>query len=663
MSKRLFGFMARILHLFLRDEYTVGKMNRGISLKTKGLVRGYAGEKWIFDKYNHHILKQTRLGMKGSKNGKKPQMNKPEEPKASTEEYRKLRKTISSLQKSEEKHQSILEEIEEGYLEADIAGRIKFCNQPFCRITGYSLEELRVMGFREYMTEDVAKIVYKVHNKVYKTGVPHKGFRYEIIRKDGAKRIIENSISLVRDANNDPIGFRSIVRDITDRIQMEEEKEKHRNHLQAIFETVKDAIVMVDSEMVVVEANDAIENICGLESRNIVGMPIADGMTQCGKNCCFIIQKALKSNGVIEETSIRCDHILRPQQRVAITSSPIRAKVAASKGQVIVIRDITRLSNLEQELGARHQFQNIIGKNSKLQDIYNLLDDLADLETTVLITGESGTGKSIIARALHYSGQRAAKPMITVNCSALPEELLESELFGHVRGAFTGAVKDTPGRFQVAKDGTVLLDEIGDISQRIQLKLLRVLQEKEFERVGESVPIKMEARLIACTNKNLKEKVRQGLFREDLYYRLKVIELRIPPLRERSEDIPLLVDHFCGLFNKSFQKNIKGISDEVMKVFMTYNWPGNVRELEHCIEHAFVLCRDPMISLHHLPSEIMENAATETKPSTTHSEDTEILKILDKTYWNKAKAARLLGMDRSTLYRKIQKYRLQKSAS
>ena len=588
---------------------------------------------------------------------KSDQNSKPVEAlKTSSAEFRSLKKTISTLQKSEEKHQSILEEIEEGYLEADLNGKILFCNQSFCRMTGYTLDELKVMDFREYMDEDGAKNVYKVHNKVYRSGVPHKGFHYGIIQKDGTRRTIENSISLMRDVNNHRIGFRSIVRDITDRIFIEEEKEKHRNHLQAIFETVKDAIVMIDSEMRVVEANKAIENICGLDNKNIVGKAVADCMTQCGKNCCFVIQKALKNKGLIEETTIKCDHLNRPEQKVVISSSPIRNRDDASKGLVIVIRDITRLSNLEQELGARHQFQNIIGKNSKLQDIYNLLDDLADLETTVLITGESGTGKSIIAKALHYSGNRASKPMVTVNCSALPEELLESELFGHVRGAFTGAVKDTPGRFQVAKGGTVLLDEIGDISPRIQLKLLRVLQEKEFERVGESIPIKMDARLIACTNKNLKEKVKHGVFREDLYYRLKVMELRIPPLRERSEDIPLLIDHFCNVFNKSFQKSIKGISGEVMQVFMKYGWPGNVRELEHSIEHAFVLCRDPIISINHIPSEILENAITDVKNIEVSMEDVEILKTLDKTYWNKAQAARLLGIDRSTLYRKIQKY-------
>lgn len=580
---------------------------------------------------------------------------------ASNTDDKSLKRTISTLRKSEEKHRSIIAEIEEGYLEADIKGRITFCNQPFCRITGYSLEELTAMEFREYVKEEAAKTVYEVHNEVYKTGIPHKGFRYEIIRKDGCRRAIENSISLVRDDQNHPVGFRSIVRDITDRILIEEEKEKHRNHLQAIFETVKDAIIMIDAGRMVVEANRAIEHICGLVNEKIIGREMTSCMTQCDKNCSFVIEKALRNNGMMEETEVKCGHHLRPRQKVVITSSPIGNRNDSTQGLVIVLRDITRLSNLEQELGARHQFQNIIGKNSKLQDIYSLLDDLADLETTVLITGESGTGKSIIAKALHYSGNRAAKPMVTVNCSALPEELLESELFGHVRGAFTGAVKDTPGRFQVAQGGTVLLDEIGDISPRIQLKLLRVLQEKEFERVGESIPIKMSARLIACTNKNLKEKVKQGLFREDLYYRLKVMELRMPALRERSEDIPLLVEHFCSIFNKSFQKNIKGISNEVMQVFMNYTWPGNVRELEHSIEHAFVLCREPVIALNHIPSEMTENAAVESKAIDAHPEDAAILQTLEKTYWNKAQAARLLGMDRSTLYRKIQKYRLLKT--
>jgi transcriptional regulator with PAS, ATPase and Fis domain len=336
---------------------------------------------------------------------------------------------------------------------------------------------------------------------------------------------------------------------------------------------------------------------------------------------------------------------------------------------VLVIRDVTLLRDLERELREKHQFQNIIGRSKKMQDTYRLLEDLADLETTVLVTGESGTGKELVARALHYSGQRAFKPFVTVSCSALAESLLESELFGHVRGAFTGAIKDKMGRFQAANGGTILLDEIGDISPLIQLKLLRVLQEKEFERVGESVPQKVDVRVIACTNKDLKEKVRRGEFRQDLYYRLKVVEVSLPPLRDRLEDLPLLVDHFCRSFNERFKKNIEGISNEVLGKFMDYPWPGNVRELEHVMEHAFVLCRGGVITLEHLPSEIRDyerNDRSERSvripvqkiPTQGSNGAQEILNALNKAHWNKTKAARLLGISRRTIYRKICLYQL-----
>jgi transcriptional regulator with PAS, ATPase and Fis domain len=305
-----------------------------------------------------------------------------------------------------------------------------------------------------------------------------------------------------------------------------------------------------------------------------------------------------------------------------------------------------------------------VGKSDKMQDIYEYLSKLAELETTVLITGASGTGKSLIAKAIHYSGNRAQKPMVTVNCSALPENLLESELFGHIKGSFTGAIKDTVGRFQAASGGTILLDEIGDISPRIQLKLLRVLEEKEFERVGESVPTRTDARIITCTNKDLKEKVRLGEFREDLYYRLRVVELKIPSLKERSEDIPMLVNHFVNIFNKNMSKKIMGLSADVMDVFMSYPWPGNVRELRHSIEHAFVLCHDPVISIKHLPAEIRghDNKQQRSVTKKKFTDEREAIRmILEKTYWNKAKAARLLGVDRSTLYRKMDKFQLARS--
>ena len=328
-----------------------------------------------------------------------------------------------------------------------------------------------------------------------------------------------------------------------------------------------------------------------------------------------------------------------------------------------MIRDITLLRDLERELRERHRFQNIIGRSKKMQDIYQLLEDLANIETTVLVTGESGTGKELVAKALHYSGERAFQPFVTVNCSALAESLLESELFGHVKGAFTGAIKDKQGRFQAANGGTILLDEIGDISPFIQLKLLRVLQEKVFERVGESAPQKVDVRVIACTNRDLKEKVRRGEFRQDLYYRLKVVEISLPPLRDRLEDLPLLVDHFCRIFNERFKKNIDGISSEVISAFMKYPWPGNVRELEHVMEHAFVLCHGRIITLEHLPTEIKDYGRAEKITiqkirDKGLNEDQEVLNALNKARWNKTRAARLLGISRRTVHRKISRYQL-----
>lgn len=573
--------------------------------------------------------------------------------------------TEEVLRQSRERHQTIIESIEEGYIEVDLKGTTVFCNDSFCRITGYPKEELIGLNYRDYMDEDMAKVVFAAYNEAYRTGVPNKGFNYEIIRKNGKRRIIENSISLVENGQGRRIGFRSVVRDITYRKKTEEELERHRSRLQAIFSSVSDAIITVDTDMVVVEANKASADICGLDHKKITGKVFTDCSTQCNKNCREIIEKASKNKTSIREYKIECNHSQRPEQNVIVTSSPLLSRDEKFMGSVFVIRDITRLSNLERELKERHHFQKLIGKSSKMQEIYGLLDNLADLETTVLFIGESGTGKSLAAKALHYSGSGALKPLVTVNCSVLSENLLESELFGHVKGAFTGAIKDSRGRFQSAQGGTILLDEIGDISPRIQLKLLRVLEEREFERVGESIPIKVDARVLACTNRDLKEKVRLGEFREDLYYRLKVVEVKLPPLRKRLEDIPLLVRHFCNTFNKGFNKKIQGLSDDTLKLFMNYRWPGNVRELGHSIEHAFVLCHDPIISLAHIPAEIKEyfgNHKKLVREKTAVDGPKEIRTVLEKTDWNKAKTARILGIDRSTLYRKMRKYGISKSA-
>ena len=431
----------------------------------------------------------------------------------------------------------------------------------------------------------------------------------------------------------------------------------HQSRINAVFRKVKDSVIMFDAELHVISANSATRKICHLNRKDLVGKSLGEYPASCEKGCHAVLEQIFKNGLPVKDVLVECKSKFRPQQIVSVNSSPFLDPEGKFVGAVLVAKDITLLKNIERELEERHQFQNIIGKSKKMQDIYNLLEDLADLETTVLITGESGTGKELMAKALHYSGRRAARPFITVSCSALAESLLESELFGHVKGAFTGAIMDKKGRFEAADGGTLLLDEIGDISPLIQLKLLRVLQEKEFERVGESAPRKVDVRVIACTNKDLKEKVRTGEFREDLYYRLKVVEIPLPPLRERIEDIPLLVNHSCLLFNRIFKKSIDGITRDVLTLFMEYPWPGNVRELKHAMECAFVLCREKVITAAHLPPEIrnFKHHPKMASPGNNRNlqDPGEILEMLNKTRWNKSLAADLLGISRQTLYRKM----------
>ena len=442
----------------------------------------------------------------------------------------------------------------------------------------------------------------------------------------------------------------------------EEELERHRSRLESIFSSVQDAIITVDTEMNVIEANKAAEKICGFKLDN--GQAFADCTTECDRSCLEVLQETLKKRTTIQDYQIECVHHDHNKLIAMVNSSPLLDRGGHFMGAVLVIRDITRLAHLEEELKERHHFQNIIGKSEKMQKIYNLLKTLSNQTTTVLITGGSGTGKEMAARALHYGGARANSPFVTVNCSALAESLLESELFGHVKGAFTGADRDKIGRFEAADGGTILLDEIGDISPLIQLKLLRVLQEKEFDRVGESNPRKVDVRVLASTNRDLKEAIRIGEFREDLYYRLNVIEINLPLLRDRYEDIPLLINHFCGVFQKNYDNKITGVSKEVLQAFMNYPWPGNVRELEHAIERAFVLCRDPMIQLEHLPAEIRDYTPArivKRLPEDRGSDDPMVIrKALEKTDWNISKAARLLGISRWTMYRRFQKYDIRR---
>ncbi len=439
---------------------------------------------------------------------------------------------------------------------------------------------------------------------------------------------------------------------------IEAEKDRYRRHLEAIFISVDDAIITVDGRKWVTAANAACQKVCGVSADDLIDKAFASNQNECLIKCQHTLDQTLGQQTSFHNLRVEFANAEGRRRVVVMNSSPLMDAEDNFIGAVLVIRDKTRENRLERELEERFQFSGIIGKNSKMQQIYTLLEDLADTDTTVLITGESGVGKELIANALHYGSHRASGPLVKVNCSALAESLLESELFGHVRGAFTGAVRDKKGRFELAHGGTLFLDEIGDIHPRIQIKLLRVLQERAVERVGAVRSVNVDVRIVAATHQDLKAKIRQGLFREDLYYRLMVLEINLPPLRERRDDIPLLTSHFITTFNKSYRKVITGVSPEVLKLFMNHPWRGNVRELQHAIEHAFVLCREGEIALEHLPAELGSSpASTETQRRNVKIQSPQdVIQALKATGWNKAKAARRLGVSRQTLYRKIAEY-------
>jgi two-component system response regulator AtoC len=335
------------------------------------------------------------------------------------------------------------------------------------------------------------------------------------------------------------------------------------------------------------------------------------------------------------------------------------------------VETIAQLKSLEKEneylrskLVSRFDFKNIIGKSDKINELFNLIMDVAPTNTTVLIQGENGTGKELIANAIHFNSPNAKKPFIKLNCGVLAETLLESELFGHVKGSFTGAIKNKVGRFEMANGGTLFLDEIGDITPKMQVKLLRVLQEGEFERVGGTETIKVDVRIIAATNKNLDEEINAGKFRQDLFYRLNVIPLKVPPLRERKEDIILLVNHFLDRFNKIHRKKIEKVENDALRLLEDYEWPGNIRELENYMERAVVLNKSEVISINDFPEPIFQTQKTFVE---YHEEDglmhaveeyekQLILSELKKYNGNKAKTANRLKIHRSTFMSKLKKY-------
>ncbi len=440
-----------------------------------------------------------------------------------------------------------------------------------------------------------------------------------------------------------------------------------RNKLDSIFNSRIEGTFTIDHEWNITSFNSSAERITGYTRKEAVG-----------EKCWNIFNSSLCRNGChMEMTMNKGKHSIGNELEIISKSGqkiPIRVNSAIlvdnqnkKIGAIETFVDISDIKNLSQHLDEKYKYENIIGKSKKLRDTISLMESVSQTDSSVLITGESGTGKELAARAIHLNSPRRTGPFIAVNCSSFVETLIESELFGHEKGAFTGAVKSKPGRFELAEGGTLFLDEIGDISLTLQVKLLRVLETRKFERVGGTKTLELNARIIAATNKDMDKAISEGKFREDLFYRLNVINIHVPPLRERMDDLPLLIDHLLINFRKRFKKEIYSLSPQVVDCLSKYGWPGNIRELENVLEHGFIVCPGNTIQMNHLPQRLVkdskvskagENLVADPKNPFGSAEKQIIIDTLNKHLGNRNKTAEELNIDKSTLWRKMKRYKL-----
>lgn len=430
-----------------------------------------------------------------------------------------------------------------------------------------------------------------------------------------------------------------------------------------ILDSIADGVFTVDHNLNITSFNKAAENITGVCCAEAIGQKCFDVFRAniCQSTCA--LKQSIKTGESVVNLDINILNSKGCKVPITVSTSVLRNEDDEIIGGVSTFRDISTIDTLRKEISRQYVFEDIISKNYKIHSILSTLPDIAESDSSVLIEGPSGSGKELFAKAIHKLSGRKGK-FIALNCAALPDTLLESELFGYKKGAFTGAKKDKVGRFALAEKGTLFLDEIGDVSPALQLRLLRVLQEKEYEPLGGTVTIKTDVRIVAATNKHLRELVDCGHFRDDLFFRLNVVKIPLPPLYEHKEDIPLLVDHFIEKFNDLKGKSIQSCSVTVMNYLMKYDYPGNIRELENIIEYCFVLCHGKVIEEHHLPTEFIECSVPKISVDTTEKQKATlsnaevgvIVDALEKFNGCRRVTAEYLGIEKTTLWRKMKKY-------
>jgi PAS domain S-box-containing protein len=421
----------------------------------------------------------------------------------------------------------------------------------------------------------------------------------------------------------------------------------------------------VDNEWRITSFNPAAERITGHKAENVMGKQCYEVMKSetCKTNC--PLRKTMASKMPIYDYEIEIINAQGKIVPISVNTALLIDEQDNIIGGIETFRDLSIFKKLAEELHEKYSYEKIIGKDKKMQEVYGLLETISPINTTVLITGETGTGKELVARAIHHNSPRKHKPFVKIDCSAIPETLIESELFGYMKGAFTDARADKPGKFQLADKGTIFLDEIGNIPLSVQAKLLRIIEEQTFEPLGGVKTIGVDVRIIAATNLDLQKSIAQGTFRQDLYYRINVLTVTLPPLRARSGDIPQLVNHFITVFNEKFGKAISRLSQDAMDVLIDYPWPGNVRQLEHAIEHAFIHCTGRTIQTRHLPEDIKQKSSplidkllTKENPIDEIEKEV-IIEALKRNHWDREKTAKILKISRITLWRKMRKYEIK----
>lgn len=549
----------------------------------------------------------------------------------------------------------ILDAVADGVFTVNEDGEITSFNHAAEKITGWQEADVLGKNCGEVLSGSVGTRICALTScmRERKTIVDCELF---IIGKDGYSIPVSVSAAPFLDPEGKVVGGVESFRDNTSRLQT-----------ALILDSVADGVFTVDRNWRITSFNMAAELITGWKREKAIGQYCSDVFHSsiCGKSCA--IAESLYTGKPVASRSITIQDFDGNCASVSISAAPLLDHDGNVVGGVETFRDLSVEISLRQQLMKNFTFDAIISKSPSMQRLFQILPDISRSESNVLILGESGTGKELIARAIYNASTRSGEPFVIVNCGALPETLLESELFGYKAGAFTDAKKDRQGRFAAAEGGTLFLDEIGDIPQSVQVKLLRVLQHKVYEPLGSNAPVKANVRILAATNRELAQLVLDGQFRDDLYYRLNVVNILLPPLRDRIEDIPLLIDHFVDKFRAEKHKDIVGVSDEVMNILMRHDYPGNIRELENIIEYGFILCPGGYIQAGHLPESVSTTpqAAGTTGISggkgltLSEIEKQAILLSLERNGWKKMMSCRELGISKDTLRRKLQSYGLE----